>query len=744
MSTKLFSLFLLSIFIVFCSSAQVKESKIQTITLDNDVVKRNIVYNGETDGLYSVDYNLYMKKYEKPTLDTDFDVDKDLSDVFKKTPETVKEEKFLAQSAPEFSFELNGVKINSMKGWLLSSIESYKNDDDVSIKEIFLSSSVYNLKVKIIYQLFEGLPIIRKRLEIQNTGKDKVMIESPDIEIIDYSGSFINCWVMNDYARQKSLGQFIGTSYDPVVLVHHYGARRGIILGNEAPGVMKRTSTFLEPRLLAIGLTHSDDTFPFRKWLDSGETWESTWAFSGLYRDTDNPYDVLNETVSDYVRKHLGTRLSQIDERPVFVYNTWEPFRLDINEKLIYELVDAAAECGMEEFVIDDGWQTEYGDWDIDKKKFPNGLKPVFDYIKSKGMKPGVWISIAGASAKSNVIKEHPEWLVRKANGDPIYLHSDDDMTYGQTIYSMCMTSGWQNYIRDVIMNLIKEHGLQYLKGDFAVASGAYTTDKTRSGCHATNHPHADRNESLLEMYQATWQLFDDLHKEAPDLFIDCTFETMGAFQLIDLDMCKHAEGNWLSNFLEPAPYGSFRVRQMAWWRTPVIPATALVIGNQRVDDPEFELSLKSLIGSLPIVLGDPRKLSSEERARVKKWGEWLRKMEDEHQIMLFRQDLPGFGEPMDGAWDGYQRINTESNSGGIVGIFKNNTNIEEQFVTIKYLDPKASYQIFEAPGREIIAIMTGKELREKGFKVKLSKLYDGAVFEITRIMNFKSENTLK
>lgn len=43
----------------------------------------------------------------------------------------------------------------------------------------------------------------------------------------------------------------------------------------------------------------------------------------------------------------------------------------------------------------------------------------------------------------------------------------------------------------------------------------------------------------------------------------------------VDLDMCKHAEGNWMSNFREPAPLGSLRVRQLAWWRTPVIPQAA-------------------------------------------------------------------------------------------------------------------------------------------------------------------------
>ena len=101
------------------------------------------------------------------------------------------------------------------------------------------------------------------------------------------------------------------------------------------------------------------------------------------------------------------------------------------------------------------GWQTSYGDWGIDPKKFPNGFKPVFDYIKSKGMKPGIWISLATADSASKVYKQHPEWLVRKANGTPINLHSDGD---GRN-YSMCMTTGWYDYIKGIILNLVKEHG---------------------------------------------------------------------------------------------------------------------------------------------------------------------------------------------------------------------------------------------------------------------------------------------
>jgi alpha-galactosidase len=225
--------------------------------------------------------------------------------------------------------------------------------------------------------------------------------------------------------------------------------------------------------------------------------------------------------------------------------------------------------------------------------------------------------------------------------------------------------------------------------------------------------------------------MYDELHAEAPELFIDCTFETMGALQMIDFDMCKHAEGNWLSNFYSHAPLGSGRVRQMSWWRSPAIPAAALVIGNQQLDDPNIELSIMSLAGSFPIFLGDPRKLSTAQKARIKSWSDWLRQMQDRHDYMMYRQDLTGFGEPQEGRWDGFQRINTDTQSGGIVGVFRQGGVEDERRITIQYLDPSRLYHIYKAPDGVEIGSMTGKQLQEEGFDVLLDKAYDGGLFEI-------------
>jgi alpha-galactosidase len=295
------------------------------------------------------------------------------------------------------------------------------------------------------------------------------------------------------------------------------------------------------------------------------------------------------------------------------------------------------------------------------------------------------------------------------------------------------MTTNWKDYIRDVILSMVDEYGLEYIKGDFAAVTGAYTSDKTRSGCHAKDHNHKDRNESMLEMYQATWQLFDELHEAAPNLFIDCTFETMGELHLIDFDMCKHADGNWLSNYLDHSPLGGLQVRKLAWSRAPIIPAASMVIGNQGLDDPNFMYSMKSLSGTLPIVLGDPRELSKEQRKEIREMAGWLKEMQNQHNFMRYRQDLPGFGEPQQGFWDGFQRINTDTQSGGIVGVFKQESYKDEMWVTVDYLNPEAEFEVSLAPNGKTIFEGTGEQLRTKGFKVEFNEFFQGELYEVKR-----------
>lgn len=107
--------------------------------------------------------------------------------------------------------------------------------------------------------------------------------------------------------------------------------------------------------------------------------------------------------------------------------------------------------------------------------------------------------------------------------------------------------------------------------------------------------------------------------------------------------------------------------------------------------------------------------------------------MEEKHQIMLYRQDLQGFGEPGDGRWDGFQRINTETKTGGIAGVFRQNAKETERTVTISMLDPDKIYQVKEAVSNKPVAKMSGKDLQNKGFRIVLDKTFDSALFEISQ-----------
>jgi alpha-galactosidase len=590
------------------------------------------------------------------------------------------------------------------------------------------------LQVELTWVLYPGLPVIRKYLTLTNLSGADMMIEDMDMESLVIQGNLVhkwlrdeNSWLLTGYGRHRTIGPHKGGPHDPVIVVHDILRHRGIALGNEAPGVIKRTGVFQDGRSATIGMTRSDENFPFRKWLGPGETWESSRAFLALYENSDDPFGVIDGPVNDFVRRHMGIRLAALQEKPAFVYNTWNPFRVDISESLVVEVARAAAESGVEEFIIDAGWSTNYGDWIIDRKKFPRGLKPVFDSIKALGMKPGLWISMAGAASDSKVYREHPDWFIQDSTGRTINLHQPFE-----GMKTACMGTDWYDYFKSVVLRLVREHGLEYAKLDFAVVTSAYRYDAEISGCHAEGHPfHRDRAESNLELYRRVWQLFDDLHREAPDLFIDCTFETMGAMQLIDYDMCKHAEGNWLSNFEEPGPLGAMRVRHMAWWRSPAIPAGALVIGNLSIDDPDVELHLMSLAGSFPIMLGDPRRVTPDKRQRLARWSGWLGAMQDRYDYMMYRQDLPGFGEPAEGRWDGFQRINTDTRDGGIIGVFRQGSAEKQRQVFVRYLDPEREYAVYTGPEEKKVASMTGRQMLEEGFPVRFDKKYDGLLFEI-------------
>ena len=106
---------------------------------------------------------------------------------------------------------------------------------------------------------------------------------------------------------------------------------------------------------------------------------------------------------------NLNAQTRSIDP-PIMGWSSWNTYRVNINEDLIKKQADAMVSQGLKEvgysFVnVDDGffgYRDEKGVLHAHAERFPNGMKPIADYIHSLGLKAGLY-SEAGANTCGSI-----------------------------------------------------------------------------------------------------------------------------------------------------------------------------------------------------------------------------------------------------------------------------------------------------------------------------------------------------
>ncbi|MEJ8472900.1 alpha-galactosidase [Roseibium algae] len=121
-----------------------------------------------------------------------------------------------------------------------------------------------------------------------------------------------------------------------------------------------------------------------------------------------------------HVRDRISTDIRT--PRPVH-YNCWEAVYFDHDLAELKDIATRAAELGAERFVLDDGWfgqrdddTSSLGDWQIDPRKYPDGLSPLIEHIKSLGMEFGIWFEPEMVNEDSNLFRAHPDWVLGTRN----------------------------------------------------------------------------------------------------------------------------------------------------------------------------------------------------------------------------------------------------------------------------------------------------------------------------------------
>lgn len=210
--------------------------------------------------------------------------------------------------------------------------------------------------------------------------------------------------------------------------------------------------------------------------------------------------------VCDKLIKAQRLNISPVDADMGIMFNeyctSWGNPTIDSIKKLS----DRLEGQGVKYLVIDSGWYglpndwaCSVGNWEINKDRFPNGLKEAADYIRSRGMIPGLWFEMEVAGPHSRYFHE-TEHLLSK-DGYPLTVS-------GRRFLDMEDPWVIEQLTRDVIGTL-KECGFGYLKIDY--------NDTIGMGCDGAD----SLGDALYRKVKATQQFIRKIKEEIPDIVIE-------------------------------------------------------------------------------------------------------------------------------------------------------------------------------------------------------------------------------
>lgn len=225
----------------------------------------------------------------------------------------------------------------------------------------------------------------------------------------------------------------------------------------------------------------------------------------------DGGFDEAVGELTKYRRK-IRRKNEDNEQLPVIFNDYMNCLGADPTEEKELPLIAAAAEAGAEYFVVDAGWYSEkeggdnwwpvIGSWKESKSRFPHGLNAVMDYIRSKGMKAGLWIEIEGIGPDSELGKILPDDWFFQIRGKRSMEHYRYQLDF--------RNPDVRRFADETLEEIIEKYNLKYLKIDYNINAGLGTD------LHAESV-----GSGLLEHCRAYLAWLDAFFDRHPDVVIE-------------------------------------------------------------------------------------------------------------------------------------------------------------------------------------------------------------------------------
>jgi alpha-galactosidase len=163
--------------------------------------------------------------------------------------------------------------------------------------------------------------------------------------------------------------------------------------------------------------------------------------------------------------RHLRARPGHpTTPRPVLL-NTWEAVYFDHDTERLCALATAAADVGIERFVLDDGWfgsrrddRQGLGDWWVSPEMYPDGLAPLITHVRSLGMEFGIWVEPEMVNPDSDLYRAHPQWALTSEGYEPV-------LARNQLVLDLAHPEAYA-HIFDRLDALLRDHDIAFVKWD--------------------------------------------------------------------------------------------------------------------------------------------------------------------------------------------------------------------------------------------------------------------------------------
>lgn len=424
-----------------------------------------------------------------------------------------------------------------------------ESDDEAQTLELVLEDTSINTRIVLLYTIYEAFPVIARSVRFECDSDEKITLLSAmsacvdlpdkDYEMIDLAG----VWARERHVRRHKLDYGIQSIYsmrgcssyqfNPFLALARENA-------DEFQGQVYGFSLVYSGNFLAQTEVDNYDTARvlmgihpngFKWTLGKGESFQTpemvmVYSEAGL--------NGMSQTFHKLYRTRLARGTWRDKVRPILI-NSWEAFYFDFDAPKLLGLADAAADLGVELFVLDDGWfgkrddsTSSLGDWYPNEEKLKGTLKELAEKINAKGLKFGLWIEPEMTNKDSDLYRAHPDWLLAEQG---------KRICHSRTQYVLDFSKKEvREYIGDMLENLLAEVPVSYIKWDM---------NRTFSEVFSNGNDREYQGKVCHKYILGVYELYERLTSRFPHVLFESCASGGARF---DPGMLYYAPQGWTSD----------------------------------------------------------------------------------------------------------------------------------------------------------------------------------------------------